>query len=709
MKLNENILFQFNSGKTIRVLYINPITSIIYVIDMNNNNWPFPLTKKEILNFYKNKEIVELEKDVYTRSIFEEELNEIEKNKRDFAWDVVMYLKNTLTEEEHMYITKFRQKAIKETMAFFNMSYNGVKNYLIKYFKGGGTKSSLIPNYIRCGAKGKERKVGEKKRGRPKKYSENVGVNIDRNIKKIFRVGLNRYYYSEKNNSLKTTFELILRDFFSAEIVDEKGVKIPLLKDSSQLPTYQQFLYWFKKLNNNKKEIIKRKGTRVYQQNYRGIVGSSTQDAGIGPGALFQIDSTILDSYLVSSFNRDKIVGRPILFLVVDVYSRVIVGFNISFESFNSYSGAMVALANSMTSKKEVGKKYDIEISDKEFPYCVPQRILADRGELVGGQIENAIEHLGITIQNSPPYHADYKGIIEQAFHQTNLKILPFADGVVVGGKSKKERGEGDYRLKATLTIDDFTKIIIKTILFHNNHHVLSDYILDETMIEMNVEKIPIKIWEHGLRYKKGYLRILQEEVIYSSLYPVDTATVTPKGVSFRKMLYASKFSLENSWFERARMNGSWRIKVSYNPLDMTEIFVFDENGEGPYKFSLLEHLSMYSNKGLEEIEQIKKYEKELEIKGKEKELQEKIKLYTEIEDIVKEARVKTEAEKDPSISKSKRIKGIKQNQRDERLLQRGKLKREKEFEETIKEQPYTDELDEFAMFRAWEESEDDE
>ncbi|OLN21641.1 hypothetical protein BTO30_13830 [Domibacillus antri] len=709
MKLAENMLFKYGSGKVIRVLYINQITSIIYVIDMDSNRWSYPIFKEDFLTAYKDKEIIELNEDNYIRAVSEEELNKLEKQKRDQAWETITFFKNKLADEERMFISKYRQKAMKETMSIFNISYNGLKNILIKYFKGGQTKSGLLPNYFRCGARGKERKVGERKRGRPRKNGENAGINIDEKIMKVFKIGLNRYYYNSRKNSLKTAFELTLKDFFVNEVIDENGVKIPVLADIKNLPTYEQFLYWFRKsLNDSKREIIKREGTRVYQQNYRAIIGSSTQDAELGTGEVFQIDSTIFDCHLVSSFNRDIIVGRPILFLVVDVYSRVIVGFNLTFESLNSYSGAMVALANSMTSKKELCKKYGIEIQDNEFPYCVPNRVLSDRGELVNGYINDAVENLAITIQQTASYHADYKGIIEQAFNQTNIKILPFVDGAVIGGNSKRERGEGmDYRLKSSMTIEDFTKVIIKCILFHNNHHVLSDYILEESMIENGVEKIPIRLWEHGLKYKKGQLRILPEKVIKTHLLPSHSGLITPKGLSFKKMLYASKYALENNWFQKARIKGNWKVKVCFNPTDLSDVLVFDEHGEGPFKFSLLEHLSMYSGKGEAEIEQIKNYEKELEKEGKERELQEKMKLFIEIEDIVKEAREKTEAERDYSKSKTQRLKGIKENQKNERLLQREKAKKEREmiavFDEPLEE------VDEFAMFRDLEECSDDE
>lgn len=672
MKIYENMLLRYKEGKVVRILYENRKTSIIYVIDLDANRMPYPQKREMLVTHLKTQEVSVEDERGYNRVILEEELSESEKLKRDHAWEMIMFLIRTVENEELIYLSKYRERAIKEVCQVFKVSYNTVKNYLIRYWKGGKIRNSLLPNYFNCGGRGKERKVSSKKRGRPRLRDVHQGINVDDHIKKMFKIGLNRYYYNERNNSLKTTYELILKDFFTTEQVTQNGVTIPILPKSSELPTYHQFLYWYKKFNNLQREVSSRKGTRVYHQNYRSIIGDSTQDAGMGPATLWQIDSTVFDMYCVSSFNRDLIVGKPTLFLVIDVYSRMIVGMNISFEPLNSYVGAMVALANSMLPKKEFCAKYGIDIAEEDWPVaCVPKRILADRGELNGKQIENAIQHLGISIQNSPPYRADYKGIIEASFHQLNLKVKPFVDGAVINGKNKSERGQSDYRLKASLTVDELYRIVIKCVLFHNNYHVLSDYIVDEMMLEDEVEKIPVKIWGHGLQNKMGQLRTLQEEVIITHLFPSDHAKITPKGVLFRKMLYASEYALKNGWFQIARIKGSSTVKMCYDPRDLKHIYVFEE--KGLQKLALLDHLLIFNNKGLEEIDQIKKYEQEVDMKSKEKELQEKIKLFNDIEQIVKVGRQKTDVERDDRKSKSKKIKGIKENQRVERLLQRQK------------------------------------
>lgn len=128
--------------------------------------------------------------------------------------------------------------------------------------------------------------------------------------------------------------------------------------------------------------------------------------------------------------------------------------------------------------------------------------------------------------------------------------------------------------------------------------------------------------------------------------------------------------------------------------MDVSELYMYDENNQ-LHRLSLVEHLISYSNKGIEEIEALRTQEKEAVNKGKEKELQEKLNLYSAIEEIAKEARKQTEAERDHSLSKSQRIKGIKENQHNEKMLQRELMKNATELE--ILDEPIDDEL---AMFR---------
>ncbi|HAD78636.1 MAG TPA: transposase, partial [Flavobacteriaceae bacterium] len=81
----------------------------------------------------------------------------------------------------------------------------------------------------------------------------------------------------------------------------------------------------------------------------RPILSNSTQETD-GPGTRFQVDATIADIYLVSSFNRSLIIGRPVIYGIIDVYSRLFTGVYVGLEG-PSWTGAMMALDNMITDK----------------------------------------------------------------------------------------------------------------------------------------------------------------------------------------------------------------------------------------------------------------------------------------------------------------------------------------------------------------------
>ncbi len=51
-----------------------------------------------------------------------------------------------------------------------------------------------------------------------------------------------------------------------------------------------------------------------------------------GPGSRYEIDATIADVYLLSA-DRQRVIGRPTLYVVVDVFSRMVAGFYIGLET----------------------------------------------------------------------------------------------------------------------------------------------------------------------------------------------------------------------------------------------------------------------------------------------------------------------------------------------------------------------------------------
>src|SRR5699024_10888582 len=124
---------------------------------------------------------------------------------------------------------------------------------------------------------------------------------------------------------------------------------------------YHQFYYWFKKLEDPKRVIQFRKRTKEYELKYRPILSNSKSETN-GPGTRFEIDATIVDIYLVISLDVIKVMGRLVIYAVLDVYSRTSTGLYVRLE-VPSWIGAIMALVNMVADKVEYCKQYGIDIT----------------------------------------------------------------------------------------------------------------------------------------------------------------------------------------------------------------------------------------------------------------------------------------------------------------------------------------------------------
>src|SRR5690606_34544891 len=101
----------------------------------------------------------------------------------------------------------------------------------------------------------------------------------------------------------------------------------------------------------------------TFNRDFRPLLGSETRKAN-GPGQIFEVDATIADVYLVSPIDSNIIVGRPVVYIVVDVYSHMVVGLYVGFEG-PSWLGVMMAIENTVENKVEFCKQFDIKITEE--------------------------------------------------------------------------------------------------------------------------------------------------------------------------------------------------------------------------------------------------------------------------------------------------------------------------------------------------------
>lgn len=247
-----------------------------------------------------------LTEDKWARVLDEHRLSDKQKSIRDKAWGIIEPF-IACDAEPDIFDKDIRGPLVNEAARKHGVTVKTVYKYLRKFWQRGKIKNSLLPDYENSGAAGKERKAGEQKRGQPRRYAFDskigVGINVDESIKKIFRVAISKFHLNPKENSLTTTYDLMIKEYFAEDFYFEGNARKSILIPQEQKPTFRQFKYWFEKEQNIKKTNISRGGARKYALESRALLSSSTAEV-YGPGSRYQIDATVADVYLVSGGSK---------------------------------------------------------------------------------------------------------------------------------------------------------------------------------------------------------------------------------------------------------------------------------------------------------------------------------------------------------------------------------------------------------------------
>ncbi|NRG44283.1 DDE-type integrase/transposase/recombinase [Bacillus sp. CRN 9] len=648
-----------------RVVWIDKEDQLCFLVNVNEPSFPY---SEEIHNIETSLNIGEITKvatDPWAISVNDEDLSEIEIEKREKAWMVI----NQIHLIPDIFIPKRRSELIKAASISFSLSTKTVRQYLKRYWTRGMVKNALLPDFNNCGKQREKERQYTKKAGRPFVYSSSIQrAAITDDWKKIIRISLEKYYFIRSKPSLKHAYQQMVKEYFTK--MDKKtGYKV--LDLDRPIISYDQFYYWYRKWFKPEDAIHKREGRREFLQNYRAITGSATEDSmGIGT---YAIDATIGDIYLVSSIDRNKVIGRPVIYLTVDIFSRCIVSVYAGIQNMSKES-LRLALANAFEDKKEFCKRtLDMDIDENDWPiHYLPHTILADRGsELISNELTQITEDLNIKIQNLGPYRPELKAICEKYFDILQGHISPFLPGAVQ--KDFMKRGGKDYRKKAVLNLNEYVQILVRTVLYYNNQNYLAGYPLTQSMIEEKIPPIPIEIFKWGLHQGTGLLRTLPLNAIRSSVLPKGSAKITPKGIKFGSLFYTCSMALKERWFSKARIQGSWDMGVHFDPQDVSNIYIRIDRHN--YEVcTLIEQYEMYRDAKMEEVESLKNERKQQEAEYEESSFNGEIRLAQEIEEIVKKAKKATSNQ----ISNGEVPKDIK-NIRENREIEREIMKKEKQ------------------------------
>jgi putative transposase len=520
-----------------------------------------------------------------------------------------------------------------------------LRNISYMWLCGGKTKNALFGRYLNCGAPGRTRTQQDKKLGRPSNLSvvaeQPTGTILTAFWLNIMRLGALLFFNNQKIKHIRTAYRNTLRLFCpKGKERNAKGYWEIVIPDYTKGEVFspRQFEYQVrKKVDGDLQEFFRKKfGERTYSLRYRGLKGSSSREAPY-PGAIYQIDATIADVYVVSRLNRRHVIGRPTIIVIIDVFSRMIVGVSVRFER-EGWNVISLALKNAIEDKVHFCQKYGIEISEKEWPVVgLCDAITGDRGPMIGYNADNLVAGLHINVSNLPPYRADWKGIVEQVFRLMNIRVIGQLPGAL---NPQKVRGDRDVRLDAMLDINQFTAILINAILYHNNHHYMAWYEKDKDMIAAEVKPIPRELFLWGQQNRSGRPRYRDPEAIRIHLLPGDEATVTLRGIRFKGQFYTCPKAEEENWRFIARNKGVWKESIAYDPRIPEIIYLRPSDGSASIPCQLMDSESIAIGSDWAEIEEYYERKQTEDQLAEVPDIQGRAQLDATVEDVVQHAKV---------------------------------------------------------------------
>jgi putative transposase len=293
------------------------------------------------------------------------------------------------------------------------------------------------------------------------------------------------------------------------------------------------------------------------------------------PLHIVQVDHHLMDVILRLSTGEE--LGRPWLTVALDLYSRMIVGFRISFDP-PGYVSVMHCLRQAVLPKDkflaqvlwEFKAQSSVENVDADFEsewpcFGLMDCLVLDNGlEFHSQSLLDSAAQLGVSVQYCPARKPNYKGAVERFFGTLNTRLIHTLPGTTFSNPIKK----GDYpsSKRACLTIEDLEFLITKFIVdeYAYAHHT-------------GIDDRPIARWLAGT--DKHPVRVVDNLLDVSIfLSKIEERTLSRTGITIKGLAFQSEAIqvLYRRLMHNSNKSVNPKVRIKVNPDDMSTIYVED-------------------------------------------------------------------------------------------------------------------------------------
>ena len=350
-------------------------------------------------------------------------------------------------------------------------------------------------------------------------------------------------------------------------------IKAECYKSGKDMPSMRTIYHRIDELDPYTKTKM-RFGTRKALETY-GLTGGEFQDK-VTPLHTVQIDHSPLDIRLVDDLTGE-VVGKAWLTVALDVFSRCIWGYYLSFSNPNDDIVGLTIL-NGVQKKDSYIQRFSLS----EWPvFGLPWQLHMDNGKDFRSKLVDAgcAAHR-IHVMRRPVKTPRYGAYVERFFRTLEEGLIHNLRGTTFS--NTRERADYDSDKEATLTIYDLEKLLVRFIVdeYHNKRHS-----------ELNMT--PLSKWKEGLesfsiqprepsdvdRFRLDFLSFVE---------PEGTRTIQRDGIHYKDMVYFHPVLNAIPHYERDGRTPR-KYYTRYDPSDLRYLYLLnDQEGKNSYHILLL-------------------------------------------------------------------------------------------------------------------------
>jgi putative transposase len=271
------------------------------------------------------------------------------------------------------------------------------------------------------------------------------------------------------------------------------------------------------------------------------------------PLARVEMDHTLVDILLLAD-DRIHIIGRPWLTVVVDVYSRVLLGYYLSLHVPSAVSVAC-ALTHAVLRKDAFVKTLGLKVDD--FPFNgVPAVIYMDNAaEFRSVKLQTGCHLFGIDAQYRPIGKKHYGGRVERLIGTMMTSKVHFLKGSTMSNAVARRNLNSEKQ--ATMTFSEFYAWFAREVILYN------------CTVHSELKVSPKKIWMNHFAPTGGSPfppQVTDPHQFKLHFMPEETRAIQPGGIEFKNRYYWDPVLTE--------FVGMKHVLVKYDPFSMRQIWV---------------------------------------------------------------------------------------------------------------------------------------